>query len=91
MGGKRTKKVKNIGADDIAQTISIITEIPVSKLMKSEKNNLLKLNNRLKKEIVGQDEAINSLVKSVQIERLGFNNPNQACWYIFIFGANWRR
>ena len=81
---KEQKKVKNIGADDIAQTISIITEIPISKLMKSEKNNLLKLNNRLKKEIVGQDEAINALVKSVQIERLGFNNPNQPVG-VFLF------
>ena len=81
---KEQKKVKNIGADDIAHTISIITEIPISKLMKSQKNKLLKLNNRLKKEIVGQDEAINALVKSVQLERLGFNNPNQPVG-IFLF------
>ena len=39
MGGKRTKKGENIGADDIAHTISIITEIPISKLMKSQKIN----------------------------------------------------
>ena len=81
---KEQKKVKNIGADDIAHTISIITEIPISKLMKSQKNKLLKLNNRLKKEIVGQDEAINALVKSVQLERLGFNNPNKPVG-IFLF------
>ena len=81
---KEQKKVKNIGADDIAHTISIITEIPISKLMKSQKNKLTKLNNRLKKEIVGQDEAINALVKSVQLERLGFNNPNKPVG-IFLF------
>ena len=88
---KEQKKVKNIGADDIAHTISIITEIPISKLMKSQKNKLLKLNNRLKKEIVGQDEAINALVKSVQLERLGFNNPNQPVGIFFIFRPNWCR
>ena len=81
---KEQEKVKNIGADDIAHTISIITEIPISKLMKSQKNKLTKLNNKLKKEIVGQDEAINALVKSVQLERLGFNNPNQPVG-IFLF------
>ncbi len=81
---KEQKKVKNIGADDIAHTISIITEIPISKLKKSQKNKLTKLNNRLKKEIVGQDDAINALVKSVQLEKLGFNNPNQPVG-IFLF------
>ena len=55
----------------------MMTNIPVSKIIKSERNKLSKLENLIKKRIIGQDEAISKIVKSIQRNRAGLNSPNK--------------
>ena len=66
-----------VDEDQIGDVISMMTNIPVSKIIKSERNKLSKLENIIKKRIVGQDEAISKIVKSIQRNRAGLNSPNK--------------
>jgi len=66
-----------VDEDQIGDVISMMTNIPVSKIIKSERNKLSKLENIIKKRIIGQDEAIAKIVKSIQRNRAGLNSPNK--------------
>ena len=66
-----------VDEDQIGDVISMMTNIPVSKIIKSEKNKLSKLEGIIKKRIIGQDEAISKIVKSIQRNRAGLNPPNK--------------
>ena len=66
-----------VDEDQIGDVISMMTNIPVSKIIKSERNKLSKLENLIKKRIIGQDEAISKIVKSIQRNRAGLNSPNK--------------
>jgi len=66
-----------VDEDQIGDVISMMTNIPVSKIIKSERNKLSKLENLIKKRIIGQDEAITKIVKSIQRNRAGLNSPNK--------------
>lgn len=62
---------------DIAKVVSIWTGIPISKLIESDKNKFTKLEEILKKRIVGQDEAIRSIAQAIRRSRAGIANPNR--------------
>ena len=66
-----------VDEDQIGDVISMMTNIPVSKIIKSERNKLSKLENIIKKRIIGQNEAISKIVKSIQRNRAGLNSPNR--------------
>ena len=66
-----------VDEDQIGDVISMMTNIPVSKIIKSERNKLSKLENLIKKRIIGQNEAISKIVKSIQRNRAGLNSPNK--------------
>ena len=66
-----------VDEDQIGDVISMMTNIPVSKIIKSERNKLSKLENIIKKRIIGQNEAISKIVKSIQRNRAGLNAPNR--------------
>ena len=66
-----------VDEDQIGDVISMMTNIPVSKIIKSEKNKLSKLEGIIKKRIIGQDDAISKIVKSIQRNRAGLNPPNK--------------
>ncbi|PSP15974.1 MAG: ATP-dependent chaperone ClpB [Cyanobacteria bacterium QS_8_64_29] len=61
---------------DIAETVSKWTGIPISKLMASEKEKLLYLENELHQRVVGQDEAVRSVAEAIQRSRSGLADPN---------------
>ncbi|MBQ7895249.1 MAG: ATP-dependent Clp protease ATP-binding subunit [Oscillospiraceae bacterium] len=65
---------KKLLCDDIAQTVSNWTGIPVSGLDKSESERLLELESSLKKRIIGQDEAITAVAKAIRRSRVGLKN-----------------
>lgn len=73
-GGSRKKVVTE---DDIAAVVSKITGIPVSKVAESEAGRLMKMEERLKSRIVGQDEAISSVVGAIRRGRAGLKDPNR--------------
>ena len=71
------KNPVNIDEDQIADVVSMITGIPLSRVEQNESNSLLVLENDLKKHIIGQDEAISSLSKSIRRARVGLKSPTK--------------
>lgn len=65
-------KRKKLTEDDIAEVVSSMTGVPVTKLMKDDIDKLKALESALKKRIVGQDEAIESIAKAIRRSRAGF-------------------
>ena len=71
-----TKKIRPvIDEDDVADVVSMITGIPLSKVATSESEKLLKMSDELKKNIIGQDEAIVKVSNAIQRARAGLKNP----------------
>ncbi|NEP10540.1 MAG: ATP-dependent chaperone ClpB [Symploca sp. SIO2C1] len=62
---------------DIAEIISKWTGIPISKLVESEKEKLLHLEEELHKRVVGQDEAVTAVADAIQRSRAGLADPNR--------------
>ena len=63
--------------NDIAKIISKWTNIPINKLVDSEKDKLLKLNENMKKRVKGQDEAIKLVSNAIIRARAGIKDPNK--------------
>jgi ATP-dependent Clp protease ATP-binding subunit ClpB len=68
---------RSISGDDIADTVSRITGIPVSKMMGSEKDKLLHLEDHLRDRVIGQDHALAAIAKAVRRSRAGVQSPNR--------------
>ena len=60
-----------ITIEDVMDVVSKITKIPLSRMNRNEKKNLLNLDKQLKKEVIGQDDAINTIVKAVRRNSIG--------------------
>ena len=68
---------EEISEDDIAQVISVWTGIPVSKMLASEKQKYLQLEEVLHKRVIGQDEAITSVADAIRRNRAGLSDENK--------------
>ena len=68
---------KAITEDDIADTVSRLTNIPVSKIMSSEIDKLLHLEDHLRHRVVGQDDVLTVISKAIRRSRAGVQNPNR--------------
>ncbi len=73
---KESKKIE-ITAEDIAEVVASWTGIPITRLIKTEMENLLKLENILKQRIIGQDEAVNNVAKCIRRGRMGISDPER--------------
>ena len=62
---------------DISDVVSMMTNIPVNKIVKSEKNKLAILTDKISQKIIGQREAVKKVVKSIQRNRAGLKEPNK--------------
>ncbi|MDP2091231.1 MAG: ATP-dependent Clp protease ATP-binding subunit [Candidatus Gracilibacteria bacterium] len=67
----------NVGAEDVQRILSISTGIPVSNINKDEVDRIKNLPKSITKEIIGQDEAIKSIVKSITRSKAGIGDPNR--------------
>jgi ATP-dependent Clp protease ATP-binding subunit ClpB len=74
--GKRLLK-EEVDEEDIAKVVSQWTGIPVSRLLEGEKEKLLKLEERIHKRVVGQDEAVRAVCDAVLRARAGIKDPNR--------------
>jgi ATP-dependent Clp protease ATP-binding subunit ClpC len=63
--------------EDIDDTVSTMTDIPISKLKASDKQSILNIANILKKDVIGQDEAIEEIAKAIKRNRAGFSDKNK--------------
>ena len=66
-----------VGPDDIASIISKWTNIPITKLLSSEKEKLLYLEDNMKKRVMGQDEALKLVSNAIIRSRSGIKDPNR--------------
>ncbi|CAM1354143.1 ATP-dependent chaperone ClpB [Tenacibaculum insulae] len=73
--------------DDIAEVIAKWTGIPVTKMLQSEREKLLKLENELHKRVVGQEEAIEAVSDAVRRSRSGLQNPNKPIGSFLFLGT----
>jgi ATP-dependent Clp protease ATP-binding subunit ClpC len=78
---------KTVTADMIAKTVSIMTKIPVDKLSQSERKQLSVIDTLLKKEVIGQDEAVNLVSSSIKRNRLGLSKSHKPIG-VFLFVGN---
>lgn len=81
-----SKKPAVVTEEDIASVVSKTTGIPVNKVAESEGNRLLKMRDRLKNRIIGQDDAIDTVVKAIQRNRAGLKDPNRPIGSFLFFG-----
>lgn len=68
---------EEVTADDIAEVVSRWTGIPVSRMLQSEREKLLNLENELHKRVVGQEEAITAVSDAVRRSRAGLQDPKR--------------
>ncbi len=66
-----------VNENDIADVVSMMTNIPVNKIVKSEKNKLSKLTDVIGKKLIGQKDAIEKVVKAIQRNRAGLKAPDK--------------
>lgn len=67
----------NVGAEEIAEVVSRMTGIPVSKMMEGERDKLLKMEEVLHRRVVGQDEAVRAVSDAIRRSRSGLADPNK--------------
>ena len=78
---------EEVDSDDIADVVSRWTGIPVSKMMQSEKEKLLHLEEELHKRVIGQDEAISAIADAVRRSRAGLQDPKRPIGSFIFLGT----
>ncbi|MGA7837917.1 MAG: ATP-dependent Clp protease ATP-binding subunit [Ignavibacteriaceae bacterium] len=69
--------VHDVSEEDIATVVAMMTGIPVNRVAQTESEKLLNMEDGLKKQIVGQDEAVLKLTKAIRRTRAGLKNPDR--------------
>jgi ATP-dependent Clp protease ATP-binding subunit ClpC len=75
-----------VTAEDIASVVSKMTGIPAGRVAESEGNRILKMSQRLKARIIGQDSAIDTVVRAIQRGRAGLKDPHRPIGTFLFFG-----
>ena len=78
---------EEVTADDIAEVVSRWTGIPVTKMMQSEREKLLHLEDELHKRVIGQDEAIKAISDAVRRSRAGLQDPKRPIGSFLFLGT----
>ena len=78
---------EEVTAEDIADVVSRWTGIPVSKMLQSERDKLLHLEDELHKRVIGQDEAIEAVADSVRRSRAGLQDPKRPIGSFIFLGT----
>ena len=87
MQGDNAMIKEEVDAEDIADVVSRWTGIPVSKMMQSEKEKLLHLEEELHKRVIGQDEAIEAVADAVRRSRAGLQDPKRPIGSFLFLGT----
>ena len=78
---------EEVTADDIAEVVSRWTGIPVTKMLQSEREKLLHLEEELHKRVIGQDEAIRAVADAVRRSRAGLQDPKRPIGSFIFLGT----
>ena len=87
MQGETAMIKEEVDSDDIADVVSRWTGIPVSRMLQSEKDKLLHLEEELHKRVVGQNEAISAISDAVRRSRTGLNDPRKPIGSFIFLGT----
>ena len=87
MQGEKALIKEEVDAEDIADVVSRWTGIPVNKMVQSEKEKLLHLEEELHSRVVGQDEAIRAIADAVRRSRAGLNDPKRPIGSFIFLGT----
>ena len=87
MQGEKALIKEEVDAEDIADVVSRWTGIPVNKMVQSEKEKLLHLEEELHSRVVGQEEAISAIADAVRRSRAGLNDPKRPIGSFFFLGT----
>ena len=87
MQGDKAMIKEEVDAEDIADVVSRWTGIPVSKMLQSEKDKLLHLEEELHKRVIGQDEAIEAVADAVRRSRAGLQDPKRPIGSFLFLGT----
>lgn len=68
---------ETVTEDNVADVISMMTGIPVNRIAQTESNKLAKLDQLIQGKVIGQDEAVQKVVKAIQRNRAGLKDPNK--------------
>lgn len=79
--------IYEITEQDIAQVISSISGVPVMKIAQKEKNKLSELQQKLQQKVVGQNQAVEKIAKSIKRNRTGLKDPNKPIGSFFFLGT----
>ena len=87
MQGDKAMIKEEVDAEDIADVVSRWTGIPVNKMLQSEREKLLHLEEELHRRIIGQDEAITAVSDAVRRSRAGLNDPRRPIGSFIFLGT----
>jgi ATP-dependent Clp protease ATP-binding subunit ClpC len=72
--------------EDVAEVVSMMCGIPVTKVSESEMGKLVKMAETIRGKVIGQDEAVDKVVKAIQRNRAGLKDPNKPIGSFFFLG-----
>ena len=78
---------EEVDAEDIAESVAKATGIPVNKMMQSEKDKLLNLEDELHKRVIGQDEAIEAVADAIRRSSAGLHDPKKPLGSFIFLGT----
>ncbi|MES2862840.1 MAG: ATP-dependent Clp protease ATP-binding subunit [Bacteroidota bacterium] len=76
-----------VSEDNVADVVSMMTGIPVNRIAQTESNKLAKLPELIKGKVIGQDEAVQKIAKSIQRNRAGLKDPNKPIGSFIFLGS----
>ncbi len=71
------KNREQVSEEEVAEVVAMMTGVPVQRIAQAEGSRLMKMGDELKTQVIGQDEAITKIVKSIQRNRAGLKDPNK--------------
>ena len=80
------KNKETVTEEDVAMVVSMITNIPVTKVGQSENDKLSIMYDEVSKNVIGQDDAISKVVKAIQRGRIGMKDPNKPVFSGILIG-----
>jgi ATP-dependent chaperone ClpB len=78
---------EEVDAEDIAESVAKATGIPLSKMLQSDREKLLRLEEHLHRRVVGQDEAITAVADAIRRSRAGLNDPKRPIGSFIFLGT----
>jgi ATP-dependent Clp protease ATP-binding subunit ClpC len=83
---QNTQKAGTVTAEDVAEVISKMTGIPSGRVAEGESARLVKMREKISRRIIGQDDAIDKVVKAIQRNRAGIKDPGKPIGTFIFFG-----